>query len=97
MSSLGVEEPQPRIKIQNKTTKQDTSIYKINTQNENTTSPNKLTSHTYIQKQHHQRQLYTKPITLPITKHNYTQKTNKGDHSPFGSKNPKFHLKVDHP
>ena len=42
-------------KDKTKTTKQDTSIYKINTQNEGTTSPNKLTSHTYIQKQHHQR------------------------------------------
>uniref|UniRef100_A0A7C9DVQ1 Uncharacterized protein n=2 Tax=Opuntia streptacantha TaxID=393608 RepID=A0A7C9DVQ1_OPUST len=78
MSSLGAKEPQPKTKAQKehkiKTTKQDTSIYKINTQNENTTSPNKLTSHTYKQKQQHQRQLYTKPITPPITTHNYTQR-----------------------
>jgi len=76
MSSLGAKEPQPRTKAQKNTkqrlTKQDISTDKINTQNENTTLPNKLTSHTYIQKQHHRPQLYTKLITPPITKHNYT-------------------------
>ena len=99
MSSLGVKEPQPRTKAQKeehktKTTKQDTSIYKINTQNKNTTSPNKLTSHTYKQKHHHQRQLYTKPITPPRTRHNYAQKTNKGDHCRLGSTNPKCTSKM---
>jgi len=101
MSPLGAKEPQPRTKTQKehktKTTKQDISIYKINKQNENTTSPNKVTRHTYKQKQHHQRKLYTMPITPPITMHNYTQKTNKGDHSPLGSTNPKLHLEDDHP
>jgi len=101
MSSLGADGPQPRTKAQKehktKTTKQGISIYKINIQNENTSSPNKVTSHAYKQEQHHQRQLYTKPITPLITTHNYTQKTNKGDHSPFGSTNLKLHLKDDHP
>ena len=49
-------------------------------------------NHTYIHKQHHQPQIFTKLRIPPITKHNYTQKTYKGDHNPLSSTNSKFHL-----
>jgi len=60
-------------------------------------SPYQLKSHAYIHKQHHHQQIFIKPRTLPITKHYYTQKTYNDDHSPLDSRNPKFHLKIDHP
>jgi len=84
-------------KTQNKENWTRHKYIQTNTQNKNTSSPNQLKSYTYIHKQHHQQQIFTKPRTPPITKHNYTQKTYKGDHSPLGSTNPKLHLKIDHP
>jgi len=68
-----------------------------NTQVQNTISPYQLKNHTYIHKQHLQQQIFTKPRTPPITTHNYAQEINKGDHSPFGSTNSKFHIESDHP
>ena len=98
LSSLGAEEPQPRIKMQNKENKTRHKYGQTNTQVQNTISPYQLKkTHTYIHKQHPQQQIFTKPRSPPITKHNYAQETYKGDHSRFGSTNPKFHLKINHP
>jgi len=97
MHTLGVKEPQPRTKIQNKENETRHKYVCINTQIQNTVSPYQLQSHTYIHKQHHHQQIFTKSRTPPITKPNYTQKAYKGGHSPLGSTNAKCHLKIDHP
>ena len=97
MSSLGAEEPQPRIKIQNKENKTRHKYVQTTTQVQNTISPYQLKNHTYIHKQHLQQQIFTKPRTPPITKHYYTPRIYNGDYNPLSSTNPKFHLKIDHP
>jgi len=79
-----------------KTQNEEQKCIQTNTYIQKATSPNKLKSHSYIYKQHHQQQIYTKPRISPITKHNYTQTTYKGDHNPFGSTNPKLPLRIDH-
>ena len=96
ISSLGAEEPQLRTKVQNKESKIREKYVRTNTQIQNTVSPYQLKSHTYVHKEHQQQQIFTKPRTTPIAKHNYTQKTYKGDHSPLSSINLKFHIKIDH-
>ena len=86
----------PKTKKKKRKEKQDTNMYELTYKVQNTISHYELKGHTYIHKKHHQKQIFTKTLNTTNNKTQlYTKE--KGDHSPLGSTNPKFHFKIDHP